>query len=237
MITSHVPPGDRFHKKFNKRFLQILTNHRKVISGLFFGHNHTDTFRVLSTGDEYIPMYLSPPLTPFLYKNPSVRLYEYDKKNGKIENIHQFYLNLTSKNPRFEKEYEFKKVYELNNAHGSSLNQLANSMRRRTEVYQKFCRFLNVSSPRSYCHDADIKWSLICALKNLREENLNKCIHRHKHKRPDRIVPKYMLYLIVVLSIIAVLLFILVTFICCCKKRVIFVTRPRYVLLSSSSIG
>lgn len=184
-------------------------------------------------------MYLSPPLTPFLYKNPSVRLYEYDKKNGKIENIFQYYLDLTSKNPHFEEEYNFKNVYELENASGKSLNKLAfRLMRGKTDIYHKFCRFFNVSSPRSYCQDDQIKRNLICALKNLKEESLHNCISRHKHRRPeDRVVPKYMLYLIVILSIIAILLFIFVAFICCCKKRVVFVTRPRYVLLSSSSLG
>ncbi|CAD5121210.1 DgyrCDS9745 [Dimorphilus gyrociliatus] len=130
LITSHVPPGDRFHRKFNEKFLTIISKHKRAISGLFFGHNHTDTFRVFTAEEEDIPMYLSPPLAPFLYKNPSVRLYKYNKKTGKIDDIFQYYLNLTDKNPEFKLEYSFKATYGLENAHavgvmsGTSLDGL-----------------------------------------------------------------------------------------------------------------
>ena len=50
----HVPPGF-FEKKrgkrwfrsgFNERYLRIVQKHHRVIAAQFFGHHHTDSFRM-----------------------------------------------------------------------------------------------------------------------------------------------------------------------------------------------
>lgn len=53
-IIGHVPPG-MFEKKrskpwyrphFNRRYLELIRKHHAVIKGQFFGHHHTDAFRM-----------------------------------------------------------------------------------------------------------------------------------------------------------------------------------------------
>lgn len=58
-IIGHAPPGaderlastttmdGPFQDRFNRRYLQIVRRYSNIISGQFFGHLHSDTFRVI----------------------------------------------------------------------------------------------------------------------------------------------------------------------------------------------
>lgn len=60
-IAGHVPPGyfefvSNYHKRwyydyYNERFVQIIRDHKDVIFGMFFGHHHSDTFRIIKDAD------------------------------------------------------------------------------------------------------------------------------------------------------------------------------------------
>lgn len=53
-IIGHVPPGffekkrnkPWFTEKFNTLYLDLVKKHHSVIMGQFFGHHHTDSFRM-----------------------------------------------------------------------------------------------------------------------------------------------------------------------------------------------
>uniref|UniRef100_A0A452S901 Sphingomyelin phosphodiesterase acid like 3B n=1 Tax=Ursus americanus TaxID=9643 RepID=A0A452S901_URSAM len=53
-IIGHVPPGffektrnkAWFQKGFNEEYLKVVRKHHRVIAGQFFGHHHTDSFRM-----------------------------------------------------------------------------------------------------------------------------------------------------------------------------------------------
>lgn len=53
-IVGHVPPGffekkrgkPWFRRGFNQRYLEIVQKHHGVIAAQFFGHHHTDSFRM-----------------------------------------------------------------------------------------------------------------------------------------------------------------------------------------------
>lgn len=62
-IVGHVPPGyfekkrgkPWFRENFNKRYIEIIQKHHGVIQGQFFGHHHTDSFRMFySNSGSYI---------------------------------------------------------------------------------------------------------------------------------------------------------------------------------------
>ena len=54
-IVAHVPPGvfelvdgmSWFYLPYNKKYLGILTKYASVIAGQMYGHEHTDSFRIL----------------------------------------------------------------------------------------------------------------------------------------------------------------------------------------------
>lgn len=53
-IIGHVPPGffektrskAWFREGFNEEYLKVVRKHHRVIAGQFFGHHHTDSFRM-----------------------------------------------------------------------------------------------------------------------------------------------------------------------------------------------
>lgn len=53
-IVGHIPPGffekkrgkPWFRRDFNERYLKIVQKHHRVIAAQFFGHHHTDSFRM-----------------------------------------------------------------------------------------------------------------------------------------------------------------------------------------------
>ncbi|XP_019329551.1 PREDICTED: acid sphingomyelinase-like phosphodiesterase 3b [Aptenodytes forsteri] len=96
-IVGHVPPGF-FEKKrgkpwfrsgFNERYLKIVQKHHRVIAAQFFGHHHTDSFRMFysDTGSPINVMFLAPGVTPWKTtlpgvnngaNNPGIRVIDYD---------------------------------------------------------------------------------------------------------------------------------------------------------------
>ena len=57
-IIGHVPPGffektrnkAWFREGFNEEYLKVVQRHHRVIAGQFFGHHHTDSFRMFYDG-------------------------------------------------------------------------------------------------------------------------------------------------------------------------------------------
>lgn len=62
-IIGHVPPGffekkrnkPWFMPKFNKLYLDLIKKHHSVILGQFFGHHHTDSFRMFYSSEGKVP--------------------------------------------------------------------------------------------------------------------------------------------------------------------------------------
>lgn len=94
----HVPPGffekkrgkPWFRRGFNERYLGIVQKHHRVIAAQFFGHHHTDSFRMFysDTGSPINVMFLAPGVTPWKTtlpgvsngaNNPGIRVIDYDR--------------------------------------------------------------------------------------------------------------------------------------------------------------
>lgn len=62
-VIGHVPPGffekkrnkPWFTPKFNKLYLDLIKKHHSVILGQFFGHHHTDSFRMFYSSEGKVP--------------------------------------------------------------------------------------------------------------------------------------------------------------------------------------
>ncbi|OWK12895.1 SMPDL3B, partial [Cervus elaphus hippelaphus] len=97
-IIGHVPPGffektrnkAWFREGFNEEYLKVVRRHHRVIAGQFFGHHHTDSFRMFydSAGAPISVMFLTPGVTPWKTtlpgvvngaNNPGIRVFEYDR--------------------------------------------------------------------------------------------------------------------------------------------------------------
>ncbi|XP_063487570.1 acid sphingomyelinase-like phosphodiesterase 3b isoform X3 [Symphalangus syndactylus] len=97
-IVGHVPPGffektqnkPWFREGFNEKYLKVVRKHHRVIAGQFFGHHHTDSFRMLydDAGVPISAMFITPGVTPWKTtlpgvangaNNPAIRVFEYDR--------------------------------------------------------------------------------------------------------------------------------------------------------------
>lgn len=85
-IIGHVPPGffektrnkAWFQKGFNEEYLKVVRKHHRVIAGQFFGHHHTDSFRMFyddagTRRGGQLPAHPPPPLAG-LSLSPTVSL-------------------------------------------------------------------------------------------------------------------------------------------------------------------
>ncbi|CAH1253575.1 SMPDL3B [Branchiostoma lanceolatum] len=150
-IVGHLPPGFFELKRsqywmypnFNERYNELVRKHSAVIAGQFFGHHHTDSFRVFydDEGSAVSSMFLCPAVTPwkttlpgisgFGANNPGVRLYKYDRQTLQIKDVVQYYTNLTEANlssrPVWQEAYSLTGNFGLADGGTDSLHRLAAS--------------------------------------------------------------------------------------------------------------
>nr|CAD7261991.1 unnamed protein product [Timema shepardi] len=100
-LVGHIPPGvderqsgaflshqAAFLERFNTRYLLLVRKYSDVIVGQFFGHLHSDSFRVVykNNGRPVSWMFISPAVsprrTPSGANNPGLRLYKFDTDTG-----------------------------------------------------------------------------------------------------------------------------------------------------------
>jgi len=111
-IIAHIPPGYFEHwpkmpmfsnENYTKSYMDIITrkDYAKKIVAHFYGHTHTDSFRLFMDPEHKEPVglaFIAPSITPLVYVhdgvNPSFREYEYDHINRTIMTYNQYYLPL-----------------------------------------------------------------------------------------------------------------------------------------------
>ncbi|KAG8301555.1 Acid sphingomyelinase-like phosphodiesterase 3b [Homalodisca vitripennis] len=82
------PPRPVMSPRHNARYLRLVRRYADIITGQFFGHLHSDTFRVVynEAGRPVSNIYLSPSLTPKRsssgFNNPGIRLYKFNSDTG-----------------------------------------------------------------------------------------------------------------------------------------------------------
>ncbi|GAB6032178.1 Acid sphingomyelinase-like phosphodiesterase 3b, variant 2 [Chamberlinius hualienensis] len=174
-ITAHIPPGvfgyqvlpmgrSWFQPRYNKEFIDLIIKHSDIIIGQFYGHEHTDSFRLFydSEGIPVNALFVAPAVSPRKSKsNPSVRLFSYNLTTGEILNYEQYYLNLTEANAletaEWELKYDFLSAFNLSNMSYESINQLTQNFA--IENNTNFYKYLDFNS---YYHHRNIRCSPRC---------------------------------------------------------------------------
>lgn len=95
--------------------------HSNKILVQFYGHTHTDTFRLYTSKDQVEGIGLiAPSVTPLVTKgdeptstNPGVRLYTIDIGLGRVMDYHQYYLDLAHNQTTWSLAYSFQDAYGM----------------------------------------------------------------------------------------------------------------------------
>ncbi|KAL0984732.1 hypothetical protein UPYG_G00145990 [Umbra pygmaea] len=198
-IIGHVPPGffekkrskPWFRSNFNKLYLQLIQKHHNIIIGQFFGHHHTDSFRMFYSpeGSPISTMFLTPGVTPWKTtlpgvvdgaNNPGIRVFEYDIQTLQVKDLVTYYLNLTHANKakaRWEKEYRLTESYRVPDASPASMNQVLQLMASSHCYLQKYYEFNSVSYDLTECN-SDCRIDHVCAAREVDFTRYNDCVER-----------------------------------------------------------
>ncbi|KAG0711140.1 Acid sphingomyelinase-like phosphodiesterase 3b [Chionoecetes opilio] len=170
-LVGHIPPGtfERYQQKregfhwyqprYNERFIKLVQQHARVIEAQFYGHHHTDSFRLIfddeKNADQRTPvsyLLLSPGVTPWrstLSKetganNPGIRLVSYDTTTGAVVDVSTYYLDLPAANlqgrAEWQLEYNFSSTYTLSSLSPEALYEVANTMKDDKATFDRYYR-------------------------------------------------------------------------------------------------
>ncbi|CAL8358759.1 unnamed protein product [Arctogadus glacialis] len=196
-IIGHVPPGffekkrskPWFRPEFNQRYVDMVQKHHPVIQGQFFGHHHTDSFRMFYDSDDnpISTMFLGPGVTPWKTtlpgvkdgaNNPGIRSIEYDTQTLLVQDLVTYYLNLTRSNlgrGGWEKEYRLTESFRLPDASPRSMHRLLQRMADDRCTLQKYYDFNSVSYDLSVC-DAACRVDHVCAARAVEFDAYRDCV-------------------------------------------------------------
>ncbi|XP_041359012.1 acid sphingomyelinase-like phosphodiesterase 3b isoform X2 [Gigantopelta aegis] len=249
-IISHIPPGafERtslkikwFYPEYNQPYLDILRRYSDVILAQFYGHGHTDSFRILynKTGYPINALYLSPAVTPWKSSlpgtgsnNPALRLYYYNRNTGQVLDYVQYFLNLTKANlekkPVWEVEYHATKAYSIPDISAQSLNKVTKTFHRSSPTFELYFKYNSVSHGVQETCDTNCYYIQYCAIVNLDFNDFDRCIfwrgtmphpahHRstiHHHHHKTKSPPDYAFYVIGGLALVVLILALIVGCLC-----------------------
>ncbi|KFR02456.1 Acid sphingomyelinase-like phosphodiesterase 3b, partial [Opisthocomus hoazin] len=203
-IVGHVPPGF-FEKKrgkrwfrsgFNERYLRIVQKHHRVIAAQFFGHHHTDSFRMFysDTGSPINVMFLAPGVTPWKTtlpgvvngaNNPGIRVIEYDPDTLRVLDMVTYYLNLTRANmvasagteevPAWEEEYRLTDAFQVPDGSAPSMQVVLERISTEPRYLQRYYEFNSVSYDLTPCEEA-CRVDHVCAIREVDFTKYNRCV-------------------------------------------------------------
>lgn len=201
-IHSHESPG-RWEKNpskhwltkgHNKRMLNIIRKYSRQIEGIFSGHYHSDSFRVIYNNETAVASILiAPALTPWKIpgtligpasNNPAIRLFEYDTATFGLRNYEQYYLDLGEANqkntPAWYIEYSATEAYGLPDVSAASMGILADKFREKdSEDFKRYLMYNSVKyeGDNKPCNSR-CKKSHVCTITELNLDKFQACMDK-----------------------------------------------------------
>uniref|UniRef100_A0A8C9BL25 Sphingomyelin phosphodiesterase acid like 3B n=1 Tax=Phocoena sinus TaxID=42100 RepID=A0A8C9BL25_PHOSS len=197
-IIGHVPPGffektrnkAWFREGPNQEYLKVVRKHHRVIAGQFFGHHHTDSFRMFydDAGAPISVMFLTPGVTPWKTtlpgvvngaNNPAIRMFEYDRATLSLQDMVTYFLNLSQANaqgaPRWELEYQVTKAYGVPDAGARSMHAALGRIASDQGALQRYYVYNSVSYDTLACDEA-CQAEHVCALREVAFDGYAACL-------------------------------------------------------------
>ncbi|XP_014804684.1 PREDICTED: acid sphingomyelinase-like phosphodiesterase 3b isoform X2 [Calidris pugnax] len=198
-IVGHVPPGffekkrgkPWFRSRFNEQYLKIVQKHHRVIAAQFFGHHHTDSFRMFysDTGSPINVMFLAPGVTPWKTtlpgvnngaNNPGIRVIDYDPDTLQVLDMVTYYLNLTHANmvtAVWEEEYRLREAFQVPDGSAHSMQMVLERISKDPHYLQQYYEFNSVRYDLSPCRE-DCRVDHVCAIREVDFTKYNECIKK-----------------------------------------------------------
>ncbi|XP_008951650.1 acid sphingomyelinase-like phosphodiesterase 3b isoform X2 [Pan paniscus] len=198
-IVGHVPPGffektqnkAWFREGFNEKYLKVVRKHHRVIAGQFFGHHHTDSFRMLydDAGVPISAMFITPGVTPWKTtlpgvvngaNNPAIRVFEYDRATLSLKDMVTYFMNLSQANaqgtPRWELEYQLTEAYGVPDASAHSMHTVLDRIAGDQSTLQRYYVYNSVSYSAGVCDEA-CSMQHVCAMRQVDIDAYTTCLY------------------------------------------------------------
>ena len=155
-IVGHIAPSTDhwdgypywlWFKKYVRRYEEITTKYKDIIKGQFFGHEHSDLFRLSKTG----VMMVHSSISPVYGNNPVIREYSYNRYDGTIADFREWYidLNRTERTGELKWELLFKSVTKEFDLQSLSVDSMLGLKTRFCENDDLFQKYVSLSVARS----------------------------------------------------------------------------------------
>ncbi|NXS14334.1 ASM3B phosphodiesterase, partial [Neodrepanis coruscans] len=203
-IVGHIPPGffekkrgkPWFRRGFNQRYLGIVQKHHRVIAAQFFGHHHTDSFRMFysDTGSPINVMFLAPGVTPWKTtlpgvnngaNNPGIRVVDYDPDTLQVLDMVTYYLNLTRANmkasageeefPEWEEEYRLTDAFQVPDGSVLSMQTVLQRLWGDPRYLQRYHEFNSASYDLGPCRQR-CRVDHLCAIREVDFAKYDECV-------------------------------------------------------------
>uniref|UniRef100_A0A182MJ22 Sphingomyelin phosphodiesterase C-terminal domain-containing protein n=1 Tax=Anopheles culicifacies TaxID=139723 RepID=A0A182MJ22_9DIPT len=199
-IVGHIPPGSderhightipfghsSFTEKNNVRYLRLVKRYSSIIQGQFFGHLHSDSFRVVynEVGKPVSWMMIAPSISPRRSSesnNPAMRLYKFDTDTGQVLDYTQYYLDLEQANKLeeavWQPEYNLTTYYYgLSEVSSVALHNLADRFNNADDAqFMKYYRANSVRHATSTCEGVCLL-NHYCAITRLDYREFRSCL-------------------------------------------------------------
>ncbi|XP_030081449.1 acid sphingomyelinase-like phosphodiesterase 3b [Drosophila hydei] len=200
-IVGHMPPGvdERnmgpqhngqliFTERNNQRYLELVRKYASVIQGQFFGHLHSDTFRLIydEQGTPISWLMIAPSVVPRKEglggsNNPALRLYKFDTGSGQVLDYTQYFLDLPLANrahePLWLPEYNLTHYYALAEISSIALHNFAERFTGRDASW--FSRYHRANAVRYQSGSACLGLCMLnhyCAITRLDYDEFRLCL-------------------------------------------------------------
>ncbi|XP_058987813.1 uncharacterized protein LOC131806929 [Musca domestica] len=202
-IVGHIPPGSderhiglqqnghtTFTESNNKRYLELVRKYSSIIQGQFFGHLHSDSFRIIydDKGTPVSWMMISPSVTPRKMSvgsnNPAMRLYKFDTDSGQVLDYTQYYMDLQNANllgePNWVPEYNLTHYYALSDISAISLHNFVDRFTSNDGSW--FAKYYRANSVRYQTDPCDNMCMLnhYCAITRVDYKEFRQCLEKEQ---------------------------------------------------------
>lgn len=114
-----------------QKFVAQMSDYRGVVREIYAGHIHRDDFRILPdrAGKPFLPIHISPSVSPVYFNNPAFEIGWYDNRTGELADYSAFDLDIANGKSTWAAEYTFTQAYGFARPNLGALVELARKIR------------------------------------------------------------------------------------------------------------
>ncbi len=166
-------------QEYNAALLRIMEDNASIIDASFSGHTHMDDFRLVpGGGNPALFTHITPAVSPVFGTNPAFQRFVFDRKSGAIidyatYSLRNFPAAKSDREARWEKEYDYGKVYGQKEYSPAALRSLYEILADSAALRADYMRYYSTGSAAGITNE---NWRAYwCAIGNVTAESFSSC--------------------------------------------------------------